>query len=67
MVAEGNSTAQPSVEQVDASGGSSQPTPNIPPLIQTQNPPNPGIQNPGAGANWYPEAAPFVGCGLPVV
>ena len=67
VVADGNSTAQPNVGQVDASGGSSQPTPVIPPShIQTVcNPPNPGIQNPGAGATWYPEAAPFGGCGLP--
>merc|ERR1712030_202278 len=28
-------------------------------------PPNPGIQNPVAGATWYPEAAPFRGRGLP--
>ena len=66
MVAEGNSTAQPSVEQADASGVPSLPTPVIPPLIQTVGkPPNPGIQNPGAGATWYPEDAPFRGRGLP--
>ena len=66
VVAEGNSTAQPNVGQGDATAGSSQPTPVIPPLIQSVGiPPNPGFQNPGAGATWYPEAAPFGGRGLP--
>ena len=50
VVTDGTSTVQPSVEQGGASGGSSQPTPSIPPLFQTPNPPNPSMQNQGAGA-----------------
>ena len=65
VVTDGTSTVQPCVEQGGASGGSSQPTPSIPPLIQTPNPPNPGIQNQGAGANWYSGAPPLGSRGLP--
>ena len=65
VVADDNSSAEPSVEQAVVSGGPSLPNPVNPPPLVAVNPPTPSVQNPGDGAIWYPEAAPFRGRGLP--
>ena len=64
----GNSTAQPSVGQGDATGGPTQPAPSnnqIPPLIQQVGlPPTPGSQFQEMAQFGHYEAAPFGGRGF---